>query len=490
MMGLGAALVGAILTLASCGTPTPFVHVPQLSQLASFGHRLTAPAAPQGLNVELPNTGAILGPDAWTSASQVRLGAQLPNGSGQGVLEAEFRPEQQPLVGQPNVTGSAGEQSVLSPEMDSGLQYHWALRFRSQGGSASPWARYSGTIGYQATPPPAPEIQALPHDNWSGSRQVNLSWQAEGDPAGIAGFGFAIDQSPAGALPVRTDTTSQSTSFTAPRDGDWFLHVRTIDGAGNASAVATLPFHVDTAEFSVEPPAAKVDGSWNPILGPLPIEAKASKSADMAISIVPDRGTVPVRTFKVQDKADATVQWDGKDDSGKPVGPGNYRVRVDATDKTGRTAQALAKNQLPVTNKRIVVSLAQERMVAFEGDKPFVDTLVTTGGPELPTPVGTFHILEKRSPFTFKSPWPKSSPYWYADSPTSYAMLFEDSGYFIHDSPWRSWYGPGSNATDGKPGGDGTGTHGCVNVPLGVQAKLYTWTDLGTPVIVINGPIS
>jgi len=193
-----------------------------------------------------------------------------------------------------------------------------------------------------------------------------------------------------------------------------------------------------------------------------------------------------VRTWNLGEKDAASVQWDGKDNNGQALPPGKYRFRLDASDKPGRVAQSLTEDTLALTNKRIVVSLSQQRLVAYQGDQVFLDTLVTTGGPELPTPVGTFHILEKRSPFTFKSPWPKGSPFWYPDSPTTYAMLFEDSGYFIHDAPWRSWYGPGSNATAGTPGGNGTGTHGCVNVPFAAQAKLWGWTDVGTPVIVQN----
>jgi lipoprotein-anchoring transpeptidase ErfK/SrfK len=65
-------------------------------------------------------------------------------------------------------------------------------------------------------------------------------------------------------------------------------------------------------------------------------------------------------------------------------------------------------------------------------------------------------------------------------------MLFEDGGYFIRDAPWRSYFGPGSNAVDGRPGGNGTGTHGCVNVPFGVQARLFGWADVGTPVVVTH----
>jgi lipoprotein-anchoring transpeptidase ErfK/SrfK len=55
-------------------------------------------------------------------------------------------------------------------------------------------------------------------------------------------------------------------------------------------------------------------------------------------------------------------------------------------------------------------------------------------------------------------------------------MEFIGGGYFIHDAPWRSWYGPGANLYNG--------THGCVNVPYGPMATLWSWAPIGTTVVV------
>jgi lipoprotein-anchoring transpeptidase ErfK/SrfK len=62
-----------------------------------------------------------------------------------------------------------------------------------------------------------------------------------------------------------------------------------------------------------------------------------------------------------------------------------------------------------------------------------------------------------------------------------YAMEFESSGFFLHDAPWRSRYGPGTN--------NDNGTHGCVNVPRNANQMdfLYGWTPVGTTVIVLQG---
>ena len=126
--------------------------------------------------------------------------------------------------------------------------------------------------------------------------------------------------------------------------------------------------------------------------------------------------------------------------------------------------------------KVIVVSLATQSLTAYENDKVVATTVVATGRPALPTLTGTFHIKAKYTPYQFISPWPKSSPYWYASAWVKYAMLYEDGGYFIHDAPWRTVYGPGANLTNG--------THGCVNVPLSTMTFLYKWASVGTTVIV------
>jgi lipoprotein-anchoring transpeptidase ErfK/SrfK len=101
---------------------------------------------------------------------------------------------------------------------------------------------------------------------------------------------------------------------------------------------------------------------------------------------------------------------------------------------------------------------------------------VTTGRPWLPTPPGVTTVTAKYSPYLMVSPWAYGSAAWYPPSWTNWAMLFRSGGYFIHDAPWRSWYGPGSNY--------GAGTHGCVNVPYGPMSVLFGWTTIGTTVVV------
>ena len=101
------------------------------------------------------------------------------------------------------------------------------------------------------------------------------------------------------------------------------------------------------------------------------------------------------------------------------------------------------------------------------------DTDITTGRPALPTPPGQYSVLRKVSPWRMVSDFPRSSPFWYPPTWVQFTLWFRSDGYAIHDAPWRSAYGPGTEAH---------GSHGCVNVPMPLMSGLYHWADVGTPV--------
>ena len=148
--------------------------------------------------------------------------------------------------------------------------------------------------------------------------------------------------------------------------------------------------------------------------------------------------------------------------------------------------QALAsaiylKQSVPVSynagvGKVIVISLSRQVLTAYQDGNAILTTFVATGRPQLPTPPGVYHIFARYSPYQMISPWSYGSPWWYPPSWTNWAMEFIRGGYFIHDAPWRSWYGPGANLYNG--------THGCVNVPYSPMATLWNWAPIGTTVVV------
>ena len=138
-----------------------------------------------------------------------------------------------------------------------------------------------------------------------------------------------------------------------------------------------------------------------------------------------------------------------------------------------------------VAGKVILVNLAQQWLWAYQDQQLVYATVVTTGRPELPTPTGAFRIIWKVTDTEFISPWPAGSPFYYTPVHVNYAMLFLDGGFYLHDATWRHYFGPGTNVPHTNPDGtQETGSHGCVEMPLGAAAWLYNWSPYSTLVLI------
>lgn len=140
----------------------------------------------------------------------------------------------------------------------------------------------------------------------------------------------------------------------------------------------------------------------------------------------------------------------------------------------------------PGNGRQVVVSLARQWWWAYDNREVANNGPVTTGQPELATPTGRFTIFSRFSPYTMYSPWPPSSKYYYTPSSMTYAMQITGNGVFLHDAPWRPFYGPGTNVPHYDPDGVWrTGSHGCINMPFQAAAWLWNFAPNGTPVLVI-----
>jgi lipoprotein-anchoring transpeptidase ErfK/SrfK len=128
--------------------------------------------------------------------------------------------------------------------------------------------------------------------------------------------------------------------------------------------------------------------------------------------------------------------------------------------------------------KVVVVRLSNQTLTAYLNGKPVLKTPVTTGRPALPTPIGSFSVLNRESPYTFHSPWPPGNPYWYPPTPVTWAMEFYN-GDFLHDDPGEPTTAFGSDSQNGY-----FASHGCVHLPHAAMAFLYQWLPVGAPVIV------
>ena len=143
---------------------------------------------------------------------------------------------------------------------------------------------------------------------------------------------------------------------------------------------------------------------------------------------------------------------------------------------TARPSPSPRASAPPAATHVIRIVLSKQRLTAYEGSRAVLSTDVATGRPDLPTPTGHFHVLDKHSPYLFVSPWPKGSPYYYDPTWVRWAMLFAAGGYYMHDAPWQRHWGAGANVT--------SGSHGCVNVQSAAMQRLYAWARVGDDVIV------
>src|SRR5579875_317925 len=171
----------------------------------------------------------------------------------------------------------------------------------------------------------------------------------------------------------------------------------------------------------------------------------------------------------------------------------NFQAMVaDFSDKTPynqvhKTDIELMQHYGYMNSKVVVVSLNEEALRVYDNGKLVNAFLVVTGQPDLPTPPGTWWVEGKQHPTEFKADVPPSSPDWYPPTPINYAMQFHSNGYFLHDSWWRTEYGPDLNFPHLDPGGTQYsihGSHGCVNMSTANAAWLYNFVQLYTHVLI------
>jgi hypothetical protein len=159
--------------------------------------------------------------------------------------------------------------------------------------------------------------------------------------------------------------------------------------------------------------------------------------------------------------------------------PHRLALGVAGLEKYAATLHASLLREQP---HLITVALAGQRLVAYDRGRVIVDAPVTTGRPSLPTDIGPMQVLEKSSPWTMHSPWPKGAPEWYPDTPVQMVLWFTRNGEGLHDASWQ----PDATLGPGSQNGP-YASHGCIHVALSAVRTLFDWAPLGTPVVVYPG---
>jgi lipoprotein-anchoring transpeptidase ErfK/SrfK len=109
--------------------------------------------------------------------------------------------------------------------------------------------------------------------------------------------------------------------------------------------------------------------------------------------------------------------------------------------------------------ERVVISLSDQMAYLYRGSTMMAATTISSGRDDKPTPSGIFSIFKKQPMYRSKK---------YDNAPMPYAQFFDPAGIAMH-----------AGRNPGVPA-----SHGCVRLPSDFAKKLYSVTNIGTPVYI------
>lgn len=116
--------------------------------------------------------------------------------------------------------------------------------------------------------------------------------------------------------------------------------------------------------------------------------------------------------------------------------------------------------------KWIEINLTEQKLIAWEGDKKFLETPISSGKNWTPTPTGEYQIWVKLKYTKMSGGVSGTSSYYYLPN-VPYVMFFYKS-YGLHGTYWHSNFGQRMS-------------HGCVNLPTSEAEKLFYWVGPELP---------
>jgi len=127
------------------------------------------------------------------------------------------------------------------------------------------------------------------------------------------------------------------------------------------------------------------------------------------------------------------------------IRPGKFLWRDDADEIAGP--------------QRVVISLENQLAFLYRGNTLVAAASISTGQEGRESPAGVFQVLNKTPMYRSKK---------YDNAPMPFAQFITGYGVALHAGP-----------NPGRPA-----SHGCIRLPAGFAKKLYTVTDIGTPILI------
>jgi hypothetical protein len=109
--------------------------------------------------------------------------------------------------------------------------------------------------------------------------------------------------------------------------------------------------------------------------------------------------------------------------------------------------------------ERVVISLGDQLAYLYRGETLMAVATISSGEPGRDTPTGIFSVLDKKPMHRSKK---------YDNAPMPFTQFIDQYGVALH-----AGFNPGRPAS-----------HGCVRLPSAFAKKLYTVTEIGTPILI------
>lgn len=135
----------------------------------------------------------------------------------------------------------------------------------------------------------------------------------------------------------------------------------------------------------------------------------------------------------------------------------------------GLVPATFAAGKGAVSNKKIVVIIDSQILLAMEGSRVIYEHDVVTGRPKKETHPGAYAISRKFKDYTSKK----------YNAPMPYSMFFSKDGKAIHGTQWatiRSYLHVYIT--------ESVGSHGCVGLTKEDAKTLFEWAPIGTRIEV------
>lgn len=127
--------------------------------------------------------------------------------------------------------------------------------------------------------------------------------------------------------------------------------------------------------------------------------------------------------------------------------------------------RAVRPSRVGASDKWVHVDLAQQTLVAYEGDRPAYATLISSGKPSHATPTGLYRTQRKYLSKTMRGKDPREGIYHVEEVPWT---LYYNRGWAVHGAYWHNTFGD-------------VRSHGCTNMAPADARWLYLWAELEVP---------